>query len=121
LPLARFDVRSDVLAGGRQVGVVEASGELDLATAGEFFQALRQCAEGHSAVVVDLTGISFMDCSALRALARMRRELEARGGRLCLVATKPSVLRLFGLAKMDFSLVADREQARLVLDTSSGH
>jgi anti-anti-sigma factor len=119
LPLARFDVRSDVPARGRPVGVVEAAGELDLATAGEFTQALRQCAQGHSAVVVDLTGVTFMDCSAMRALVGLRRELEARGGRICLVATKPSVLRLFGLTKMDFSLVADREQAWAVLDGST--
>jgi len=45
LPLARFDSGNDVLPGGGSVAVVEAFGELDLATVGEFARALQHSAE----------------------------------------------------------------------------
>lgn len=117
-PLASFDVRSEVPTAGESFGVVTAFGEIDLATCGEFSQALHHCANGHTDVVVDLTDVTFMDCSALRVLVPLRRELEARGGRLCLVATRPIVLRLLDLTGVKFELATDGNQAFALLDGS---
>jgi anti-sigma B factor antagonist len=117
-PLASFDVRNDVLPGGGRVGVVEAFGELDLSTADEFGRALRHCGDSHSVIVVDLSGVTFMDCSALRALGALRRDLATRRGQLCVVATRPSVLRLFALTGTRLSLVPDGKQAMAVLERS---
>ena len=43
-------------------------GELDMATCGGLTELLRTAAAGHDPVVLDFSGVSFMDSSGLRAL-----------------------------------------------------
>ena len=57
-----------VAAGPGGEAVVSVSGELDIATGEELRDRLSQVLAHHGDVVVDLAGVTFLDCSGLRAL-----------------------------------------------------
>jgi anti-sigma B factor antagonist len=58
--------------------VLSVSGEIDIATVGEFAAAAReQLAAG--TLLLDLHGVTFMDSSGLRALIALLRECEQEG------------------------------------------
>jgi anti-anti-sigma factor len=62
--------------------VVQISGELDVATRN---LARRACLSGRrKSVVVDMTDMTFMDCSGYGGLIAARRVLQAHGGSLTL-------------------------------------
>jgi anti-anti-sigma factor len=77
-------MREDPVAGiSRDNGsvVVRLAGELDLYNAHEVREALLECcAEGPSRLVVDLSGVKFIDSTALGVLIEARTKLENRRG-----------------------------------------
>lgn len=90
----------DVTSDGPQV-LVAPHGEVDLATAPEVRAAV-DGASGAGLVVLDLTGVSFLDSSGCRVLATAGRTVPAWGGRLAVVCPKENaavyrVLELVGL------------------------
>jgi anti-anti-sigma factor len=89
---------------------VRLSGELDMAAEdtvrGELYRA-RAHAQEAGVVVVDLSQVTFMDCSALHPLMETRRAL---GHRLVLHRPAPRVTRLLQLAQLDDILVIEDEQ-----------
>ncbi|MFF7047520.1 STAS domain-containing protein [Streptomyces griseorubiginosus] len=75
--------------------VVEAAGELDLATAGLLAEHLDAAtASARPDVLVDLRGVEFFDCSGLRVLCRAESRAREHGGRLRVVADDPRLHRL---------------------------
>jgi anti-sigma B factor antagonist len=58
--------------------VLSVSGEIDIATVGEFASAAREQLAG-GPLLIDLHGVSFMDSSGLRALIGLLRECEQEG------------------------------------------
>jgi anti-anti-sigma factor len=69
---------SVTVARGVEQTMISVSGEVDIATVGEFVSAARaQLAEGP--VLLDLHDVSFMDSSGLRALIGLLRECEQEG------------------------------------------
>ncbi len=90
---------------------VTVRGELDLATAPLVSQRLRrEIAAGCRRMVIDLSGVTFMDASALGMLTLTRRSLHDQQGSLKFVGYRPAFLRLcratglaehFGLALPD--------------------
>lgn len=74
--------------------VLRASREMDLATAPGLQAQLRSQAQGSGNVVVDLSAVTFMDCSALSPLLEARARL---GRRLWLQGPSPPVTRLLEL------------------------
>jgi anti-sigma B factor antagonist len=79
--------------------VITVSGQLDLATSPEELLAqlpgLGAAADGF--VVLDLSGVSFLDCGGLRALFALERQLSHDGRDLCVAAASPAVARVFEL------------------------
>lgn len=75
--------------------VVEAVGEIDLATAGFLGEHL-DAATAFPApdVLVDLRQVEFFDCSGLRVLCRADTRARERGGRLRVVCDAPRLHRL---------------------------
>jgi anti-sigma B factor antagonist len=100
------------------IAVVRASGELDLATAGQLVRAISASAAGpRPRVLVDLAAVEFCDSAGLRALLGAAREVEARAGRL-VVAVEPGgmVDRLLELAGLtEFLRVRAPAEARAAL------
>jgi len=75
--------------------VVEALGEIDLATAGFLAEHLDTAtAPPQPDVLVDLRYVEFFDCSGLRVLCRAEARARERGGRLRVVADQPRIRRL---------------------------
>jgi|SRR3954453_8558476 anti-sigma B factor antagonist len=82
--------------------VVAAEGDLDAGTAVELAAALDEPIEdGKTHVVLDLTGVGFMDSMAIHVLMGAARELRQRFGRLVLVCPDPHQRRLIELTRLD--------------------
>ncbi|MBI5104477.1 MAG: STAS domain-containing protein [Solirubrobacterales bacterium] len=82
--------------------VISVAGELHVSTAPEFSRRLQECiADGKTAVVLDLTDVAFIDSTGLSVLLNALRRVTRRGGRMALVCTNPTVLRLFEITKLD--------------------
>jgi len=84
--------------------VVQAAGEVDLYTAPELDQALKQAARrGIRAVIVDLTNIAYLDSAGLSTLLRAQRELSGRDAALYVIAPPgtPGVRRALEITRLD--------------------
>ena len=78
--------------------VVVVSGEVDVCTEVSLQQALLRIMREHGArLLLDVSGVSFMDCAGLRALLMTRRLAAMRGGSVCLIAESPAVHRIIDL------------------------
>jgi anti-anti-sigma factor len=89
----RLDLRT--LAVARDVVVLTAVGEIDLANNARFTEALAAAADrGPRLLVCDLSGIEFLACTGIAALVELRAELGARGALLRVVTTDSAVLRV---------------------------
>jgi anti-anti-sigma factor len=64
--------RIDVTDGG-DVLIVAPSGELDLATSAELTNAFADT-NGHKTLVCDITGLTFIDSTGIRALLELQRK-----------------------------------------------
>ncbi|NBM19810.1 STAS domain-containing protein [Streptomyces sp. GC420] len=81
--------------------VVELFGEIDLLTAPAAAEHLDALTAGpRPDVVVDLSSVTFMDCSGLSVLCRARNRALERGGRIRLVVGSPRILRLLRVARL---------------------
>jgi anti-sigma B factor antagonist len=73
-------------------------GELDLSTAATFHDAVAELMEdGWTSIVVDLTGVTFMDSSGLRTTFELDTEATRRGVALRLTGATDQVQRLFSM------------------------
>jgi anti-anti-sigma factor len=87
-----FAARAMPLADGVRV---EVEGELDLATAPQLEELLRRELDAVGLVVLDLSGVSFMDSSGLHAIITMIRAANEDGTRLRIAGSMlPQVQRL---------------------------
>ena len=89
-------------------------GEIHVTTAPRFAEHLTEAIEsGKTAVVLDMTGVEFIDSTGLSVLLNGMRLITQRRGRLALVCTNPTVLRLFQITNLDktFDIFDDRPQA----------
>jgi anti-anti-sigma factor len=76
--------------------VVWVRGEHDMATRAELFVTIAQAARlADDDVVVDLSGVTFMDASTMGALVLAHNRLRARSRSLCVRAPSPPARRLF--------------------------
>lgn len=94
--------------------VVALRDEIDIATAALIAPALDiATSDGSPHVVVDLTEVSFLDCSGLTLLCRARRRALDRNGRFWLVCDCPRILRLLRAGRLHdvFRPVATPDEA----------
>jgi anti-anti-sigma factor len=79
--------------------VVSVSGDVDICTASPLEDVLlRTMHERGPRLLLDLSGVSFMDCAGLRAIMTTRRRAELRGGSVRLIAVSAAVRRIVDLA-----------------------
>jgi anti-anti-sigma factor len=89
--------------------IVTVSGEVDVGTEGLLRQALlRIMRERGARLLLDVSGVSFMDCAGLRALLATRRRAELRGGFLRLIAVSAAVRRITELTGAQEALAMER-------------
>lgn len=86
--------------------VLAVAGEIDVETAPQLRQAITELTTaGATDVVLDLTGVGFMDSTGLSVLVGALRRIRAHDGAMRIVSTQESTLRLFevtGLSKVFF-------------------
>lgn len=78
--------------------VVALRAELDICQAAATIAAIAGRGPGRAhSVIVDLHALDFMDCAALRALARAQQEARQAGGQVLLAAPAGTLARMLGL------------------------
>jgi len=86
----------------RDVIVVRLSSDADLHTAPLLGHAVdRAIASRAGLIVIDLSGVTFIDSMMLGAILGMTRETRARGIASCVVVEDPHVVRMFELTLLD--------------------
>lgn len=80
--------------------VLEVHGDLDMATQQQLRDDLLPLV-GPGQVVVDLSGVEFMDSSALGTLVVMFKALRDDGGRLCLAGVRQPVRAVLSITSVD--------------------
>ena len=111
---ADFEVSIDEHAD--DYSVVAIRGEMDLHTSPKVQGAIERASEnnGVGAVVVDMSGVAFMDSTALSALVRSKDTLGKRDVSLRLAAPSDAVARIFAVTGFhDFFEVFDSREAAI--------
>jgi anti-sigma B factor antagonist len=89
-------------ADGLRHVVVAVAGDLDAVTVPQFRDELmRQVPTAKPRLVVDLSGLRFMDTSAIHVLVAVNNRVMDRGGLLVVAAAPPVVARVLSLAGAD--------------------
>jgi anti-sigma B factor antagonist len=94
--------------------VLTVTGEIHVSTAPEFSRRLDAAiARGKTGLVLDLTPTEFIDSTGLSVLLNGLRRVTRQRGRMVLVCSNPTVLRLFEITRLDttFDIRATREEA----------
>ncbi|MEV0134119.1 STAS domain-containing protein [Dactylosporangium sp. NPDC050688] len=87
---------------GRGCLIVQAGGDLDLATAADVRQHLQQAVDdGMRVVVLDLAGVRLIDSTALGMIVWLYKQLLDRDGRVYVAAPRPMVRSLLSLTSVD--------------------
>lgn len=101
------DVRGAVAGTGRVVRVT-VSGEIDLATALQLGDALRHAEEHAGGLILDLSGVEFIDRRGAQLLLATVRRVRARGVRFTLDGASDAVMPLLGAMGVEHELHRDR-------------
>ncbi len=95
------DIRIDVSRAGSTARVT-VSGEVDSITASALATGIAEAsAEGVTEVVLDCTGLTFIDSAGLSVLVNAHRRLRTGGATLVLEAPPRAALRVFQIAGLD--------------------
>ena len=87
------------------VAVVAASGEVDVFTApGLDAELSALLSDGHTRLVVDLTGVSFLDSTGLGVLVKGLKSARDAGGSLHLVVTSERIRKIFDITGLDAAM-----------------
>lgn len=85
--------------------MISMSGDLDIDSAAEFGARLDDItAAAEIRVIVELSGVRFIDSSGLNSLVVGARETERRGGSLVVAAPSQYVARVFDLVRIGESI-----------------
>jgi anti-sigma B factor antagonist len=81
--------------------VISVTGEVDVATSPELLAAIADvCEQGHAQLVIDLSGVTFVDSSGLGVMVQAMHEFEDVD-RLHLVVSEPHVRKVFEITGLD--------------------
>lgn len=84
------------------VKVVEPVGILDGTNAGQIRATINETMnDGADIILIDLSGVTFMDSSGLGGLVTALKDVRMTGGRLCVCSINDQVRILFELTSMD--------------------
>jgi anti-sigma B factor antagonist len=79
--------------------IVTVTGECDLAVADQLAPVLARVLERHPRIVVlDLSGVTFIDCAGVRGVLAAQRRIEAHSAHLSIIPACERVHRVFDLA-----------------------
>ena len=85
--------------GGMDAAWVHVAGELDVVSAPELRQTLRETQWLAHLIVLDLRDLAFMDCAGTHAIVEASLRARKAGRRLVLVRGRPAIYRMFPLTR----------------------
>ena len=106
-----------------QTHLVEVEGQVDLYSAPEFKERTGRVIDGGAdGVIVDLSGVTFMDSTGLGVLVGALKRMRAAQASLLLVVTDYDIERLFELTGLDrsFKMYRSRDDALEDLELTRG-
>jgi len=90
------------VTGGDSYTVVALAGESDVYTSDQLRGALEsEAAKGVALLIVDLSGLEFMDSTGVHVLLDIRVMMKDRGGKLALAQPQSTVARVLNLVGAD--------------------
>lgn len=94
--------------------VVSIGGEIDFNAAPELRIQLQEATKGASKMIVDLSGVPYMDSSGVAVLVEALQTQRKAGNALVLCNLQPKVVGIFEIARLDmvFKIVEDLEAAK---------
>ena len=96
------DFRATVASLSSWLALVSVSGELDLYSSERLQEAIDEAASvGADTVLLDLSGVGFIDSTALGVIVQETKRLEGRGVALTLVTDDPRTLRVLEVTGLD--------------------
>lgn len=122
VPVQDFRIDGTESVGGTRTAVLGVHGEADMRVADKLTERLTEVIdEGPSVVVLDLSGVTFLDSIVLGVLLHALKRLEATGGHLRIVVPRTEIRRIFELTLLDrlFELDSSREEALAATARSS--
>ena len=82
--------------------VIELKGEIDLSTSPVFKEKVYEIIEsGKKDIVIDLSGLEFMDSTGLGVLVAALKKTSMEGGSIRLVCNKKSIIKIFTITGLD--------------------
>jgi len=108
---SRLTIRSQYDADGP---VVTLAGEVDLRSSPQLREALLEILEQRPArLVIDLSGVEYMDSSGVGTMVEVKRRVERDGGRIILAGLQPRVRSVFEITQLDrfFEIRRDVDEA----------
>lgn len=119
-PSSSMDLQLADRALGGGTHLIEVDGQVDLYSAPVLKErTLSVISGGAQRVVVDLTGVTFMDSTGLSVLVGARKRLREHDGALAIIAADNSVRRLLELTGLDQSFeIYDSLDAAVSTDDS---
>jgi anti-anti-sigma factor len=102
-PAALRSVKGEVMTGTLTpvIAIAVISGEIDITTCGAMRDTLTAALRSGPDLIVDLSGVTFIDCSGIRVLVAARNQAVAGGGTLTLRAPSAAVRRVTGILGLD--------------------
>ena len=95
------ELRISVTSGAAYT-LITLAGECDLHTGRQLRDVLTsEVSRGAQRMILDLSGLSFMDSTGMQVLLSVRTVLTVRGGSMALVAPQPVVARILELTGAD--------------------
>jgi len=88
-----FEISDTVV---EQLPIVSVTGEIDAATSPALrARLLEQASQDNPTIVIDMTGVSFLDSTALGTLVSVRQRYLEFGGEVRLVIADPPIIKVF--------------------------
>jgi anti-sigma B factor antagonist len=119
--ITHLQVDIDQLWVGQGAAVLRIVGDIDLATVDQFRQVLAALVERHLGdVIIDVTGVGFMDSTGLHALVDGKRIIHERGSNIVFVVSPPvrRILELVFPEPLFAARVDTMEKALAILSES---
>ncbi len=83
------------------VSIVELRGDVDLESSPDARKLLLDCVQRKMPVVVDLSGVSYIDSSGIASLVESFQLARTKGSEFSLAAVSESAMRVLKLARLD--------------------
>jgi anti-sigma B factor antagonist len=96
------------------IGIIEASGEIDVYNSGEIKKLIdAYIARGINKILLDMKGVDYLDSSTISVLLTERERLKNHGGGLKLLGLQETPRKVFEIAKIDsiFEIYEDEGEA----------